>query len=61
MLLDAEIDTLELKAIPALRSGNVAAFPVRRWPGGSWRSCSKHAIALAIKRIRSSRCAHIYT
>jgi outer membrane usher protein len=28
--LDAEIDTLELKATPALRSGVVVAFPVRR-------------------------------
>jgi len=32
--LDAEIDTLELKAIPALRSGVVVAFPVRRSLGG---------------------------
>jgi outer membrane usher protein len=32
--LDAEIDTLELKAIPALRSGVVIAFPVRRSFGG---------------------------
>jgi outer membrane usher protein len=32
--LDAEIDTLELKAVPALRSGVVVAFPVRRSLGG---------------------------
>jgi outer membrane usher protein len=32
--LDAEIDTLQLKATPALRSGVVIAFPVRRSFGG---------------------------
>ena len=32
--LDAEIDTLELTAVPALRSGIVLTFPVRRSYGG---------------------------
>ena len=32
--LDAEIDTLELAAVPTLRSGVVVAFPVRRSFGG---------------------------
>lgn len=44
--LDAEVDTLQLKLAPALRSGVVAAFPVRRSRGAAFRLVDERGVAL---------------
>lgn len=44
--LDAQVDTLELKLTPALRSGVVVAFPVRRSRGAAFRLVGEDGVAL---------------
>ncbi len=44
--LDVEVDTLQLKLTPALRSGIVADFPVRRGRGASFRLVDESGAAL---------------
>lgn len=44
--LDAEVDTLRLKLAPALKSGVVVAFPVRRSRGAAFRLVDDAGVAL---------------